>query len=87
MNKHDEIAINDYKELRQWFFNTNRISQNERANKLLSKGIYIGTSVRKELLCSIWQNKITMSGKVLKIRFENMTGGVYRAYIDVLPEE
>lgn len=68
-------AIRNAIELKQWFFEI----RNDK--KAMEKGIMVVSRVRKELLTSTDQGKTIVEGKVEIIKFENLTGGVYRAYI------
>lgn len=62
-------------ELKEYFFNVRKIESR------LTEGIMVLTSIRKEILTDINQGKMILDGRVEKINFENMGGGVYRAYI------
>ena len=64
-------------DLYQWFYSCGSKKQ------LLKQGIMVSTAIRKEVLTSTKQGKITLRGSVYSIQFENMNGGVYRAYIKV----
>lgn len=67
--------IEDAKDLHDYFFCV-------RKNKdKLDKGIMVSGKVRKEVLLDINQGKIILEGRVLKIKFENMLGGVWLATI------
>ncbi len=76
-----ERSVKNGDELYTYFFEIAR--KVKKPKKTLSKGIFIPQSVRKEVLTSIEQGEITLEGQVLTIKFENMTGGVYRAYINI----
>lgn len=75
-------AIKSADELNEHFFIIARKQNKERAIKLLNDGVMINGKVRKEVLTSMEQGKITLEGRVLKIQFENLGGGVYRAYVE-----
>ena len=66
-------------ELKLWFFNV--ISSYQGIEKIES-GINVDTSVRREVLTDVGQGKIILNGRVLKIKFHNIGGGVYRAYVE-----
>jgi len=51
--------------------------------KLLSKGVYISSAIRREVLTSERQGRITINGTPTKIIFENNFGGVYRASVNI----
>ena len=65
-------------ELRELFFN---YSKSNRSNKLLSTGVYVDGKTRKSVMISTEQAKITLCGCVYDIEFENLGGGVYRAFV------
>lgn len=73
-----EIMIRSGEEFREWCFN---LTNNYRGKELLSKGLYINAKVRKDILTSTEQARIVLYGQVKQIEFENMNGGVYRAYV------
>ena len=56
-------------------------SRSDRRKELLSKGVYISSKIRKEILISENQGKITLDGQVKWINFKNKTGGVWLANI------
>lgn len=68
-------AIKNADELRQWFF--------EKRNNagMLKSGIMVSTKIRRDALTSIYQNKILVEGRTYHLLFENLGGGVYRAYL------
>jgi hypothetical protein len=76
-------AIKSANELNEHFFLIARHQSKERATKLLNDGVMVDGKVRKEVLTSIEQGKIILEGRVLKIQFENLGGGVYRAFVEL----
>ena len=44
--------------------------------------VMVDTQVRKQVLCSTDQGKIVLQGRVYKIVFENIGGGVYNATVN-----
>ena len=44
--------------------------------------VMVDTQVRKQVLCSTDQGKIVLQGRVYKIVFENLGGGVYNATVN-----
>ena len=44
--------------------------------------VMVDTQVRKQVLCSTDQGKIVLQGRVCKIVFENLGGGVYNATVN-----
>lgn len=50
--------------------------------KYANKGVMVSTKVRQEVLTSIHQGRFISKGEVVDIKFENMQGGVWRAYVD-----
>jgi len=74
-----ESLIQTGDELKEWFFSTRK---KHNANKLHSKGIYVNTKVRKEILTGINQGYFILEGKIEEIKFEALGGGVYRAFIE-----
>lgn len=75
--------VNNAKELREIFFN---YSQCNGSRKLLFKGIYVDGKTRKSVMTDIDQARITLNGWVSSIEFENLGGGVYRAFIETKGE-
>lgn len=43
--------------------------------------VFVSTKIRKEVLLNEKQGSITLNGKVRKIEFENMGGGVWKAAV------
>lgn len=70
--------IRNEQELRDWFCNT---SNGWGVKKKLTAGIFVSSKIRKEVLTSNYQGKITLRGRVMMINFENHHGGVWRAYL------
>jgi len=70
--------IKSGKELRDHFFQVRHNKQK------LEDGVMVSSVVRREILLSIEQGKIILEGTVYRISFENLSGGVYRAYITKL---
>jgi hypothetical protein len=48
----------------------------------IKKGVFVDGKIRKETLTSESQGKTVINGRVRQIKFENLGGGVYRAFID-----
>ncbi len=72
-------AIQEAKDLRQWFFD---LSKGNDFRNLRKSGLFVSTKVRRDILLGVDADKITLSGKVQKIQFENIGGGVWRAFVD-----
>lgn len=50
-------------------------------DKELHKGLFVSSKIRKEILISIDQNRITLEGLVYEIQWESVGSGVYRAFV------
>ena len=70
-------------ELQKYFWSFRKLST---SNFIRSKneGVMVTAKVRKEYLTSDYQGKITIDGIVWKIEFQNLGGGVYRAFLKEL---
>lgn len=78
MNQLEE-SIQSGEELMRWIaLATNGNFQDKVAND----GVMVSTKVRREVLTSIEQGRFVARGLSIKIQFENMQGGVWRAYCD-----
>lgn len=71
-------AIQRSSELRAWFFQQSTFSHGK---ETMLKGLYVDSRTRKEIMTNEDQGKIVLTGIVRTIEFENMGGGVYRAYV------
>jgi len=67
--------IRSEKDLRGFFFDVRKMPEK------IKTGVMVTTAVRKEVLTSIDQGKMILEGRVVMIKFDNLSGGVYRAYI------
>lgn len=74
-----EQQIKSTEELINWFF---EISKTNQIITTIHKGIYVTTEVRRNIMCSDRQGKITINGQVERIVFTNLSGGVYHACIE-----
>lgn len=75
-----EKAIETGDALMERFFYNGRFG-GERAEQMLEKGVFVDGKVRKDILTSTEQGRITIEGRVRQIEFENTGGGVYRAFV------
>lgn len=79
-----EIAIQNSKELYDYFMRLSRnntLNPNGKQHKL---EVFVTGKIRKEIMCSVEQSKIVLDGRVKKIKFDNLGGGVYKAYLEDL---
>ena len=65
-------------DLRELFFNYSKCFG---SYELLLRGVYVDGKTRKNVMIDIDQGKITLNGWVSNIEFENLGGGVYRAFV------
>ncbi len=72
--------VNNAKELNNIFFNYSKVNDHK---AMLFKGVYVSTKVRREVMLNIEQGRITINGWVTYILFENLGGGVYRAFVEI----
>ena len=70
-----EKLIQSQDDLREYFFNIRR------DRIAMDKGVMVTAGIRREILTSIEQGKIMLEGRVFRIGFDNLTGGVYLAKI------
>ena len=73
-----EQYIKTAKELREYFFNIRKRETD------MTSGIIVRAGIRRDILTDIDQGKIILDGRVKRITFENMGGGVYRTYVKEL---
>ena len=73
-------AIKNAEELYDWFRSC-RLSH--RAEELRERGIFVTTAVRRGVMVDSSQGRILLDGTFYQVLFENMGGGVYRAYIGI----
>lgn len=66
-------------QLKEWFFSWHK--HFDKYNKMLS-GVNVGSKVRRDVMCGENQPSIIIDGKVFKIEFESLGGGVFRAFVD-----
>ena len=71
----NENLIKSSKDLKNFFF------ENRKNDDNLEEGIMVSGKIRKKILISYDQGKITLEGRVERIRFENLGGSVYRAFV------
>ena len=67
-------------ELQQYFWSFRKLSASNFI-RYKNEGVMVTAKVRKEYLTSEHQGKITVDGTVWKIDFQNLGGGVYRAFL------
>lgn len=72
-------------ELKEYFYSYyNATKKNKsRRDKKIAGGVYVTTKIRREVLADIDQGTIILAGRVERIEFESMQGGLWRAYIDL----
>ncbi len=76
-----DYSIQDAMELYEYF------SKLSRANTLNPNGrqhileVFVTGKIRKDVMCSVEQGKIILEGRVKRILFENLGGGVYKATV------
>jgi len=80
-----EELIKTAGDLQEWFCSLNRLNEYH-LNRALNDGVHVSTKVRKEFLCSENQGKFILKGTVVKAKFENIGGGVYRVGVSKLSE-
>jgi len=73
-----EVLIDNGEQLKEWFF---AVRKRYDVQKLWDKGIFVNSKVRKDILIDVSQGKTIIEGRVRQIKFENVGGGVYRAYL------
>ena len=73
-----EKAIESGEDLYEFFFRAKRIGGNV-GEQRVTDGIFVDSKVRKEVLTSEKQGKITIGGSIKLIEFVDIGGGVYRA--------
>lgn len=78
-----EIMIHSGEELYNHFQHIHKC--NSRLERDMHKlEAYVSSKVRKEVLCSFEQGKIILEGRVCRLKFDNLGGGVYLAYVGAL---
>lgn len=60
------------------------IMVNSKGGKQFPVEAIVDGKVRKDILCSYNQGKFTANGRVRRISFKNLGGGVHKAYEDSL---
>ena len=72
-------AIESGSDLYEWM---HRATQKQFESKYANKGVMVSSKVRREVLTCVDQGKLLSRGQVVDIKFENIGGGVWRAYVD-----
>ena len=68
------------KELAEYFYSYSKLSASNFI-RYKNKGVMVSTKVRKDFLTSELQGRICIAGTFYTVCFDNLGGGVYRAYI------
>jgi hypothetical protein len=68
--------IRNARELITWFSGSHE--------RLFEKGVFVSSTVRKQILISPGQGRVVIGGRVRDIQWESVGGGVWRAYIIVV---
>ncbi len=71
-------------ELIEWFL---ALASDPRAESKWHKGVCVSAKIRREILTCGRQGKLIVRGNVRAIQFENLGGGVYRAYLIITEAE
>lgn len=77
-----ERMIRNAEELMIFFQEIIRV--NSKGGKQHPVEAMVDTKVRKDVLCSVGQGKFVAVGRVRRIGFENLGGGVYKAFEEEL---
>lgn len=59
-------------------------TDNQKNSKIMNEKPMVSTKVRKDVLVDERQGKLIINGTVMRINFENIGGGVYKAFLDKL---
>ena len=70
-------SIRNGNDLIEWFFGLSKHNQTHMQLKMLNNGINVDSEIRKEILISEDQGRITIRGQVMMIKFKSLGGGVW----------
>lgn len=83
MNNFEE-HIQTPNDLHEWLM---QASKGTKATKTLQAGIYVSSNIRKQVLLSYDAGKIIINGRVKRVEFQDMKGGVWRAFVTLEASE
>lgn len=72
-----ESLVRNGSDLRQWFYDVHRMTPFNR-DRALKDGVVVTSAIRKEIMIGDQTDRITIDGRVRKIVFENLGGGLWR---------
>ena len=72
-------TVEDLGNFWSWCFNPN--TPKHTADKAKIEGVMVSTAIRRKVMLDIDQGRITLNGRVRKMEFTNLGGGVWRCQV------
>ena len=72
------VEIKSAVELHEWF---EKACSGDYVDKVYTDGVMVTEEVRKEMMTCLFQGAVTIGNESHLLSFEDMRGGVWRAYI------